>query len=194
MQVLSFDVGIRNLAFAVVDTTPAGEVQDIRHWEVVDIVKDNGSRAKNARNIPLQRIVGFLCKSLDRRRHLFDRVQSVAVEQQPAGRGPVSNIKCKVLSHAIQMWALRSGMEDVQFINPKKKTPASAPTRTANRQPSTRSRKCFRPSGSRRGSRGSTRSRRRTTPRTACSSSPRGKCRPDRAQSPSRAPQILLEM
>ena len=98
-------------------------MQDIRHWEVVDIVKDNGSRAKNARNIPLQRIVGFLCKSLDRRRHLFDRVQSVAVEQQPAGRGPVSNIKCKVLSHAIQMWALRSGMEDVQFINPKKKTP-----------------------------------------------------------------------
>jgi len=123
MQVLSFDVGIRNLAFAVVEVNDADDVQCVRHWEVVDIVQDNGSRAKNARTIPLAKIVGYICGSLDKRGHIFERVQSVAIEQQPAGRGPVSNIKCKVLSHTIQAWALGRGISDVQFINPKMKTP-----------------------------------------------------------------------
>jgi hypothetical protein len=85
ITVLSFDVGIRNLAYCLCRFQDDGKLCEILEWDVVDVVENAGSRAKT-RNLGMQRtvdmILQFLCENSESWAQIgIDRVY---VEQQLA--------------------------------------------------------------------------------------------------------------
>ncbi len=125
MRVCSLDLGIRNFCLCVVDD--AGEDGfAIRAWEVMDVLRDNGVCKKKP---TVQDATGCMLDSLQRRADagLFAGVEVVAIEQQPCGRGPTSNVKMKCLSHVCQAFfhqlfrRATGARPSIEFCCPKRK-------------------------------------------------------------------------
>lgn len=126
LRVASFDLGMRNLALVVADVD-GGRLRAVHVMELIDILADNGCTARNSKTVTIERLVKFMVHALRTRRDIFEAVDVVAIEQQPVGRGPVSNVRCKVLSHVLQGWICDNVPQTrVTFVNPKRKV-ADAP-------------------------------------------------------------------
>jgi len=120
-RVLSFDVGIRTLSVIgweqrchIVDpTSKTGGVTDqqawadldIVYWDCIDILQDNGCRAKNAKTVPAPKCTRFIVQSLWQRRHgLFrDPPDAILIEQQPLQKSGqrVGSAKNKIIANAV---------------------------------------------------------------------------------------------
>jgi hypothetical protein len=105
MLVLSFDVGIINLAYCIFNTNTC----KINHWEIIKINTDN--------------LYINLIKELDLRKHLLD-VEIVLIEKQPS-----FNPKMRIIAGCLQTYFFIRGMVDqienpiksVEFFSPKNK-------------------------------------------------------------------------
>lgn len=83
--VLSFDVGIRNLAYCLARFDDTGRVQAVLSWNVVDVVTLAGSKAKT-KGLGMNKTVDFMISAL---KHVYQlewkehgAVDSVVIEQQ----------------------------------------------------------------------------------------------------------------
>lgn len=120
MRVISFDVGIRNLALCMIDQVNS-ESPRIVHWEVTDTLLENNCTVSDCRKVPLEKLTRFLVRYLEKRLSRFKDLSPdcIAIEQQPSSRF-CPNIKTKVLSHVIQSFFV-SNFQDavIRFVNPK---------------------------------------------------------------------------
>uniref|UniRef100_A0A6C0I9Q6 Mitochondrial resolvase Ydc2 catalytic domain-containing protein n=1 Tax=viral metagenome TaxID=1070528 RepID=A0A6C0I9Q6_9ZZZZ len=109
MKILSFDVGVVNLAYCIFDTSNC----KILHWEVISLENHND----------YNKIYINLIKQLDLRKHLLD-VNQVIIEKQPS-----FNPKMRIISGCLQTYFIirgivdipESGIKCVKFFSPKHK-------------------------------------------------------------------------
>lgn len=109
MIILSFDVGIVNLAYCIFDSN----LCKILHWEVITLenVKDHCRLHVN------------LIQSLDSRKHLTDHIDTVLIEKQPS-----FNPKMRIIAGCLQSYFFIRGVIDaeykiktIKFFSPKHK-------------------------------------------------------------------------
>jgi hypothetical protein len=98
MKILSFDVGIVNLAYCIVESAP---VEKILHWEVISL-ENTTDHAKLYTN---------LIKALDSREHLLDNIHTVLIEKQPA-----FNPKMRIIAGCLQTYFYIRGVVDSETI------------------------------------------------------------------------------
>ena len=118
MKILSFDVGIINLAYCIFDT----ELKKILHWEIIN--NEIGGKF-NARisSSGVSDLYLNLIKNLDKRPQLLD-VDLVLIEKQPS-----FNPKMRIIAGCLQTYFYIRGVVDksehkinsVEFFSPKNK-------------------------------------------------------------------------
>jgi hypothetical protein len=109
MSILSFDVGIINLAYCIIDASSL-----ITHWEIITIEKTEN----------YNKLYVSLIKALDERPHLLDSIENVIIEKQPS-----FNPKMRIIAGCLQTYFIIRGIVDrplngiksVDFFNPKHK-------------------------------------------------------------------------
>ena len=110
MKILSFDVGIINLAYCIFDTCALKLI----HWEVITL---NGETNYNKLYINL-------ITQLDARDHMINGVDIVLIEKQPS-----FNPKMRIIAGCLQTYFIIRGivdspvktMKSVEFFSPKHK-------------------------------------------------------------------------
>ena len=109
MKILSFDVGIVNLAYCIFDTCQL----KILHWEVIKLenIKDHGILHVK------------LIEELDKRKHMIDEIDTVLIEKQPS-----FNPKMRIIAGCLQTYFFIRGVIDslnkikkIKFFSPKHK-------------------------------------------------------------------------
>lgn len=97
MKILSFDVGTRNLAFCLIETTPTIK---ILQWERIDIFKQNGIEIDKASQYPLNQLYKLVHASLMMRLYTWiqHQIDTILIEQQ---RPNTPNI---IVESLITMW------------------------------------------------------------------------------------------
>jgi hypothetical protein len=109
MRILSFDVGILNLAYCIFNT----ELLKIEYWEIIKLenLKDHGKLHVN------------LITELDKRNHLIDGTDTVLIEKQPS-----FNPKMRIIASCLQTYFFIRGVIDsenkikiIKFFSPKHK-------------------------------------------------------------------------
>lgn len=110
LRLLSFDVGIRNLSFAVLtytytqDLTTPWKSLTVEHWDSIDILTEGGCKVHHAKTVTPLRCGDFMIRALHARPYLFaEPLDLILVEDQPlrGGAGGVGSAKNKVLSHIL---------------------------------------------------------------------------------------------
>lgn len=109
MKILSFDVGIINLAYCIFDS----DTSKISHWEVITL---NNHTDYN-------KIYINLINELDTRTHLINDIDIVLIEKQPS-----FNPKMRIIAGCLQTYFIIRGIVDserpiksVKFFSPKHK-------------------------------------------------------------------------
>lgn len=133
--VLSFDLGIRNLAVCALGITPLTEklpygVTDIEFaellhvylWEVIDILEETSTTG--CKEVSIDAAAAFLLNALERRRDAlfqFGVCVGVVIEQQPGGK--FVNVRMKALSHVLQSFfhIHTRGTIPICFLSAKRK-------------------------------------------------------------------------
>jgi hypothetical protein len=106
MKILSFDVGIINLAYCILENNK------ILHWEIISL-----QQHKDHNNLYIE-----LITNLDARKHLLEDIQTVLIEKQPS-----FNPKMRIIAGCLQTYFVIRGMVDksvikkVLFYSPKHK-------------------------------------------------------------------------
>jgi hypothetical protein len=109
MRILSFDVGILNLAYCIFNT----KLLKIEYWEIIKLenLKDHGKLHVN------------LITELDKRNHLIDGIDTVLIEKQPS-----FNPKMRIIASCLQTYFFIRGVIDsenkigiIKFFSPKHK-------------------------------------------------------------------------
>jgi hypothetical protein len=144
MRVVSWDVGLRTLSYCTLQGMWNGEEVEVKveQWDSIDVQTDEASApdvgaargatsvAKRAKGevLSVERGAELLMETLHRRAELFDGVDAIVIEQQPAGgHNRQGNVRMKVMSHAIQCYfytraLLRGGPRPViTFVSPASK-------------------------------------------------------------------------
>lgn len=111
-EVLSFDVGIRNLAYCVMRKRSMTAQFEVCHWEVIDLQSQT-----------LSDITQTLVRELNARKYLLN-VPFVLIESQNC-----SNALMRSVAHSIQTFFLtrallvkpRAARQEVLFVNPRHK-------------------------------------------------------------------------
>jgi hypothetical protein len=116
MKILSFDVGIVNLAYCIIESIPEPK---ILQWEIITIPNDKKFTAHNS---SISDIYINLIKELDRRPILLD-TDIVLIEKQPS-----FNPKMRIIAGCLQTYFYIRGVVDrtppiksVEFFSPKNK-------------------------------------------------------------------------
>jgi len=97
MIVLSFDVGIINLAYCIFDSTTC----KIIHWEVISLIETT-----NYSNLYTN-----LIKELDNRKEILLNIDTVVIEKQPS-----FNPKMRIIAGCLQTYFFIRGVVDSQSI------------------------------------------------------------------------------
>lgn len=125
MIIVGCDVGIRNLALCSlrVSSNEENGPGKIEHWHVLDVLGKN----KNATKTSIEDCVTATLTALSNLPWWGELSEEdmVAIESQPCGRVATGNIKCKVISHAIQSFVLLHTKAKAVFVNPKTKVGAA---------------------------------------------------------------------
>ena len=131
MIILSIDLGIKNLSYAVVDCsrykTGTYESDDVRElarmvsrdvdiidWESINILEYNDCHSKT---VTIEKLTQFMLNFFSSMSLIPDKVM---IESQPAGFHRRANLKTKILSHVIQSFYYMKGIP-CAFICPKHK-------------------------------------------------------------------------
>ena len=146
MRILSVDLGVRNLAWCVLERNTSskdpkwaaapftGMSVEVVAWKLVDISEyrtDGGSNETdplNLNDMDIARCVPLFIAALKAHRDELSSVDMALLEAQPVGRvfggmssKLVSNVKTKVLSHILQAFLLEHGVKDIRFVSPRTK-------------------------------------------------------------------------
>ena len=113
MKILSFDMGIKNLAYVVLEKQEVGF--NICLWTVEDVVEGYTQAKKPTIAQCVEAMVNHL-QTID-----ISGVTHVLIEQQPVGFHQRSNTMMKCLSHVVQGFFVDKGIEHVAFVSPKRK-------------------------------------------------------------------------
>ena len=116
MKILSFDVGIINLAYCIFDS----ETTKLTHWEVITLNNLNANKKFTDYN----KIYINLINELDARPFMVDGIDIVLIEKQPS-----FNPKMRVIAGCLQTYFIIRGIVDlsenpikeVTFFSPKHK-------------------------------------------------------------------------
>ena len=119
MKVLSFDVGIVNLAYCILDS----ETNDIIHWEIIELTKKGNTFTAHIASSGIAELYLTLINHLDQRPHLLD-TDVVVIEKQPS-----FNPKMRIVAGCLQTYFYIRGVVDrptnpiksVEFFSPKHK-------------------------------------------------------------------------
>jgi hypothetical protein len=122
MRVLAWDVGLRTLSFCVIDMTTTVDASaaidvNIVTWDSIDVQVDDdeekaasgvgaGSKRVKTGAVSVEDGARLIMDTLHRRAAvLLEGVDAIVIEQQPAGgHNQQSNVRMKVMSHAIQCY------------------------------------------------------------------------------------------
>jgi len=135
MKYLSVDLGVRNLAWCVIELKPSvdpkfytipfqGSEAIIHAWRLVDITEDE-TEDVNFQTVDISQCVPWFMKTLKKYwNEITDGVDVALIEAQPTGRMLpsgvcINNIRTKVLSHILQ--AMLIDKMEVRFVSPAKK-------------------------------------------------------------------------
>ena len=140
MRVLSWDVGLRTLSYCVLEKT-AESAWSIKLWDAIDVQLDDNDKTtavgtgtkttakrKKVSTVSVEYAAQLVMDTLHRRAALFDDVDAIIVEQQPAGgHNRHSNVRMKVVSHVIQCYFYTRAMvgdktpPPITFVSPASK-------------------------------------------------------------------------
>ena len=120
MRVLSFDVGIVNLAYCILesDGTPK-----LLHWEIIELAKRGNTFSAHIASSGIAELYLTLINELDKRPHLL-ATDIVLIEKQPS-----FNPKMRIIAGCLQTYFYIRGVIDkdlnkissVEFFSPKHK-------------------------------------------------------------------------
>ena len=102
MKILSFDVGIVNLAYCIFDSS----VSKILYWEVIALSQGAGIYGK-AYSSEYDKLYITLIKELDLRKHLVEDIDIVLIEKQPS-----FNPKMRIIASCLQTYFYIRGIVD----------------------------------------------------------------------------------
>ena len=119
MKVLSFDVGIVNLAYCILDS----ETNSITHWEIIELTKKGNTFSAHIASSGIAELYLTLINELDKRPHLLE-TNVVVIEKQPS-----FNPKMRIVAGCLQTYFYIRGVVDrptnpissVEFFSPKHK-------------------------------------------------------------------------
>ena len=119
MKVLSFDVGIVNLAYCILDS----ETNNIMYWEIIELTKKGNTFTAHIASSGIAELYLTLINELDKRPLLCD-VDIVLIEKQPS-----FNPKMRIIAGCLQTYFYIRGVVDkptnkirsVEFFSPKNK-------------------------------------------------------------------------
>jgi hypothetical protein len=139
MRILSVDLGVRNLAWCVLERVPDkdprfavapfhGQSVTVLHWRVIDILQVAGvTEEVNLNKTDVAACVPWFVTAIESFwSELTEGVELAVLEAQPTarvmshGERCVSNVRTKVLSHVLQAMLLRAQIP-VQFVSPSVK-------------------------------------------------------------------------
>ena len=108
MKVLSWDIGIKNLAYCIVDT----EGTKILHWEIIE----------NTPNKDSLKLHNEIINNLESRPHLLD-VDTVLIEKQPSFNPTMRMVSSSLYTYFYIRGVLQNtdGSMDLIFFSPRKK-------------------------------------------------------------------------
>jgi hypothetical protein len=122
MKILSFDVGIVNLAYCIIEKN---ENQDpkILYWEIIELTKKGNTFSAHIATSGIAELYLTLITQLDQRQHLCN-VDIVLIEKQPS-----FNPKMRIIAGCLQTYFYIRGVVDkrtekirsVEFFSPKHK-------------------------------------------------------------------------
>jgi|694.fasta_scaffold00628_41 hypothetical protein len=131
MKVLSWDVGLRTLSYCLIETVEGSSTRfHIIDWDSIDVQVDNDEESAPGTIRPSKRIktaavsieqgARLIMDALHRRAAvLAEGVDAIIIEQQPAGgHNQQSNVRMKVMSHAIQCYFYTRAIVGHTFIIP----------------------------------------------------------------------------
>lgn len=113
MKILSYDMGIKNLAYIILEKQEKGF--EIQLWTVEDVI-DGYTKAKKPTIAQCVDAMVNHLQTID-----ITGVTHVLIEQQPVGFHQRSNTMMKCLSHVVQAFFIDRGIEHVAFVSPKRK-------------------------------------------------------------------------
>lgn len=127
MRILSFDIGIRDLAYCIAEfgsEQQAGANLLVEAWESIDILNDQDENGKRtSRNVSIPESCQLLVAALKLRSKVMLNTPPdlILVEQQPGGK--FVNVRMKCLSHALQTFFLvvTEGAIPIEFVSAKLK-------------------------------------------------------------------------
>ena len=120
MKILSFDVGIINLAYCIIEQLPDC-FPKIIHWEIITINESGKNFTAHISSSGVSELYINLIKQLDLRPHLLN-VDIVLIEKQPS-----FNPKMRIIAGCLQTYFYIRGVVDrniiksVEFFSPKNK-------------------------------------------------------------------------
>lgn len=118
-MIISFDIGIRNLAYCIFDYIPKEHYLEIIDWNCIDILKENNCQVKNCRQIPTERLARFVYETCTRHQFRNLPIKIVLIESQL--RRATKNliiatcVRCYFIDHPLQ--------PRVQFIQARTRLP-----------------------------------------------------------------------
>ena len=118
MKILSFDVGIINLAYCIIESENEPK---IIHWEIITINESGKNFTAHISSSGVSELYINLIKQLDLRQHLLN-VDIVLIEKQPS-----FNPKMRIIAGCLQTYFYIRGVVDrniiksVEFFSPKNK-------------------------------------------------------------------------
>ena len=131
MKVLSWDVGLRTLSYCLLETVEGSSTRfHIIDWDSIDVQVDNDEESAPGTIRPSKRVktaavsieqgARLIMDALHRRAAvLAEGVDAIIIEQQPAGgHNQQSNVRMKVMSHAIQCYFYTRAIVGHTFIIP----------------------------------------------------------------------------
>ena len=131
MKVLSWDVGLRTLSYCLMETVEGSSTRfHIIDWDSIDVQVDNDEESAPGTIRPSKRIktaavsieqgARLIMDALHRRAAvLAEGVDAIIIEQQPAGgHNQQSNVRMKVMSHAIQCYFYTRAIVGHTFVIP----------------------------------------------------------------------------
>ena len=116
---LSFDVGVRNLAVCKVEV---GKKHTIHHWAVLDVLEALPDASVKTLGIPLlaQHMLNTLLAHEVELLHTTPTPTAILIEQQPGGK--FVNVSMKALSHVLQSFMyLKAPSVPIHFVSARKK-------------------------------------------------------------------------
>lgn len=103
-MIISWDIGIKNLAFAILD------INNLYHWEIISL------NCKNCKKISKCKLIPLLYDALEKNQEIQKYKYDYAIIESQVSKNP----KAGCISSGLQMWLITKGIKTIN-INAKKK-------------------------------------------------------------------------